>query len=117
MTTPCEPHPAAQLMQFLTAKWVAASIGALAELGIADLVADHPRTPEDLAAASNAHPRALYRLLRAAASIGVFAEDDAGRFGLTPWQPAAQRSAGLTAGGGDRGDARPVLATVRARAS
>lgn len=76
------------LLQFLTAKWVAPSIGVLAELRIADLVADAPRTPDDLAAATGTHPQSLYRVLRAAASVGVFAEDGEGRFGLTP---AAER--------------------------
>jgi len=55
-----------------------------AELGIADLLRDGPRDAEDLAAATGSHPPTLYRLLRALAAIGVFAEDDDGRFALTP---------------------------------
>jgi hypothetical protein len=76
--------PQAQIMQFLTAKWVSPTIGVLAELGVADALVDGPRTPDDLAKQVKAHPRSLYRLLRAAASVGVFAEDAAGRFSLTP---------------------------------
>src|SRR5687768_7964397 len=72
------------LLDFLTAKWVAPSLGAVARLGVADLVADGPRTAEDLAPDCGADPTALRRVLRALASVGVFAEDDAGRFGLTP---------------------------------
>jgi hypothetical protein len=37
-----------------------------------------------LACATETHPRALYRLLRALASIGILAEDDNGRFALMP---------------------------------
>jgi hypothetical protein len=55
-----------------------------ATLGIADRLADGPRTADELAAATGSHPRALYRLLRALTHVGVFAEDDARRFRLTP---------------------------------
>lgn len=54
-----------------------------AELGIADLLADGPRTSDELAAASDSHPDALYRLLRALASLGVLREEDGRRFALT----------------------------------
>lgn len=72
------------MMQFLTAKWVSPTLGVLAELGVADALASGPRTADDLAKQVNAHPRSLYRLLRAAASVDVFAEDSSGRFSLTP---------------------------------
>ena len=55
-----------------------------ARLGIADLLEDGPRDVSALATAVGAHPRALYRLLRALASLGVFAEMPDGRFELTP---------------------------------
>jgi hypothetical protein len=55
-----------------------------AQLGIADQLADGPRGAEELAAAIGAHSRALYRLLRALASDGVFAILNDGRFALTP---------------------------------
>ena len=71
-------------MQFLTAKWVSPTLSVLAELGIADALASGPRAADDLAKQVNAHPRSLYRLLRAVASVGVFAEDSSGRFSLTP---------------------------------
>lgn len=59
-------------------------IAVAAQLGIADLLADGPRSADDLAAATNSHPDALYRTLRALAAIGVFAETDGRRFALTP---------------------------------
>lgn len=54
------------------------------ELGIADLLAAGPKDPGSLARASGAHEGHLRRLLRALASVGVFAEDETGRFSLTP---------------------------------
>lgn len=44
-------------------------------LGIADLLKDAPRSAGDLAGATGTHAPTLYRLLRALASVGVFAED------------------------------------------
>ena len=55
-----------------------------AKLGIADLLHDGPKSSQELAQATQTHPRALYRVLRALASLGVFAEDQAQRFQLTP---------------------------------
>ncbi|WP_433166941.1 methyltransferase [Kribbella sp. CA-247076] len=72
-----------ELMGLLTGKWIPPVLATLAELGIADEVAEKPLTAEDLAERVGAQPRALYRVLRSAASVGVFAEDADGRFGLT----------------------------------
>jgi hypothetical protein len=55
-----------------------------ARLGIADLLRDGPQDASILAKAVRAHPRALHRLLRALASLGLFAEMPGGRFKLTP---------------------------------
>jgi hypothetical protein len=63
---------------------LARALGIAAELGIADLVADSPQSAEELAAVTGAHADALYRVLRMLASHAVFAEDDQGRFALTP---------------------------------
>lgn len=54
-----------------------------ARLGIADLLADGPRTSEELAAAAGAHAPSLHRVLRALASIGIVREDTRGRFHRT----------------------------------
>ena len=56
----------------------------VAELGIADLVTDRPRTATELASATGAHEDSLYRVLRMLAARGIFAEDDEQRFRLTP---------------------------------
>ena len=58
-----------------------------ARLGIADHLADGPRSCADLAARTGVPAQSLHRLLRALASVGVFAEGADGTFGLTP--PAA----------------------------
>jgi len=55
-----------------------------AKLGIADLLAGGPQTAEELAAAAGAQADALYRTLRALASLGVFREIAPRRFALTP---------------------------------
>jgi Dimerisation domain len=55
-----------------------------AQLGIADLLAEGPWRAEELAATTGTHPRALYRLLRALAGLGVFSILDDGSFALTP---------------------------------
>ena len=53
-------------------------ISVVAELGIADLVAERPRSPADLAAACGAHSDRLMRVLRYLASEGIFAADTQG---------------------------------------
>src|SRR5215218_10399176 len=62
---------------------VAQGISVAARLGIADLLADGVRSSEELAALASADPDALYRLLRALATVGVLAEEDGRRFSLT----------------------------------
>lgn len=56
----------------------------VAKLGIPDLLRDGPKTSEELARRANAHPRSLFRVLRALAALGFFTQDASKRFGLTP---------------------------------
>ena len=81
--TPAEP-PRRTLTRLLFGQVVAQAIYAAAKLAIADLLADGPRPVAELAAAAGADTDALARLLRALASIEIFAEVAPGRFGLTP---------------------------------
>jgi O-methyltransferase domain/Dimerisation domain len=53
------------------------------ELNLADLLAGGPRTAEDLAAATGTNARSLARMLRTAASVGLFAEQRDGRWAIT----------------------------------
>jgi hypothetical protein len=64
--------------------WVARLIHVAAKLKLADLLKDGPRTAAHLATATGVHAPALYRVLRALASVGVFAETKSGRFKLNP---------------------------------
>ena len=64
--------------------WVARLVHVAAKLKLADFMKKGPRTIEDLAAAAGVQPQPLSRILRALASVGVFAETKNGRFTLTP---------------------------------
>src|SRR5579859_7562456 len=75
--------PRDALMRMISGYWVSRAVHVAATLGIAEQLRDGPRSADELAAATGTHPPTLYRLLRALASVGVFAEAD-GRFGLTP---------------------------------
>jgi len=61
-----------------------AALGAVAQLGIADHLADGPKTAADLAARTGASEDAIYRVLRALAVTGVFTETTPRTFALTP---------------------------------
>ena len=77
-------RPSTALRRLVNGYQVSQAIHVAATLGIADLLAAGPRASDDLAAATGAHPQALYRLLRALASVGVFHEEEGRCFSLTP---------------------------------
>lgn len=64
--------------------WVSRLVYVAAKLRLADLLKGRSRTVEELASDAGVQPAALYRLLRALASIGIFAETRGRRFKLTP---------------------------------
>src|SRR5437773_5485136 len=72
------------LMNLTAGKWVSQAIAVAAELGIADVLKDGPRTAADIARTANASEDCVYRLLRALGSSGLFAETGNRRFRLTP---------------------------------
>jgi hypothetical protein len=76
--------PGATLGRLIVGFQVSQAIHVAATLGVADLLADGPRTSDELAAATNADSGSLYRLLRALAAVGVFHEDEGRRFSLAP---------------------------------
>jgi len=78
------PPPHAQLIQMATGYWVSRIVYAAARLGIADRLADGPRSAADLAGPTGTHAPALHRLMRALAALGILTEREAGRFALTP---------------------------------
>lgn len=79
-----ELSPQEQVARLASGYWHTQAIYVAAKLGIADALAEGARTAEELAPATGTNPRALYRLLRALASLGIFAEDEHHRFALTP---------------------------------
>jgi len=72
------------LQRLLQGDLLARAIHTVTELGVADVLTDDSLGAEEVAARVGAHPRALYRVMRALASVGIFAEDDHHRFTLTP---------------------------------
>jgi len=79
-----ELSPQDQVVRLASGYWHTQAIYVAAKLGIADELKDGPRSADELAASTGTNPHALYRLLRALASLGIFAEDEQQRFGLTP---------------------------------
>ncbi|MGC1307806.1 MAG: methyltransferase [Phormidesmis sp.] len=72
------------LIKMASATWVSKTIYAAAKLGIADCLKDESRHYVELATLTQTNADALYRLLRALASLGVLTETEPGAFGLTP---------------------------------
>lgn len=83
---PTDKRPLAQdtMLAHITGYWVSQLVFVAAKLGIAEQLARGPRTPEALAKKVGADAGALRRVLRALASIGIFAETPRGTFKLTP---------------------------------
>lgn len=75
--------PRERLAQMSIGHWQAQMVYVAARLQIADRLHAGPQTVETLAAETRCDPRALHRLLRALASLGVFAEGPARVFALT----------------------------------
>lgn len=71
-------------MQFITAYKASACISIVARLSIADLLAGRPKPVSELARAAQVNEGALYRVLRALASVGIFTEGPAHTFANTP---------------------------------
>jgi hypothetical protein len=57
----------------------------MAKLGVADLLAESPKTSEELERRLDVQSRPLFRVMRFLASEGVFTQDASDRFGLTPF--------------------------------
>jgi SAM-dependent methyltransferase len=79
-----EGDPRETILQLVNGGAVSQCVYVAAKLGIADFLADGPKTCDELAVETNVHGPSLYRLMRALASLGIFHEDGQGRFALTP---------------------------------
>ncbi len=89
------PDPALvpRLQQLVWGKANTQCLFVAAKLGIADLLADGPKSVADLAAATKTNAEALYRVLRLLASHEVFVELEPRQFGLTPMAELLQADA------------------------
>jgi hypothetical protein len=78
--------PSAQktMLGLISGFWVSQLVFVAASLGIADLVAKGPKTVEELARKTGTKASHLRRVLRALASLGIFAETTNGKFKTTP---------------------------------
>ena len=56
------PPPHAAMLQTMMGMWTAQIVSAVAQLGVADRLANGPSSIDDLARACDANPDALYRL-------------------------------------------------------
>jgi DNA-binding transcriptional ArsR family regulator len=75
------PAPAA-IFEMILAGWTSQAITVVAQLGVADALADGPLPIDELAARVDADADALRRLLRALISRGIFRERRDGRYEL-----------------------------------
>ena len=81
---PPDPQAIQHIYQIATGYMLSAALGVAAELGVADQLAQGPRSAAELAKKSGVNEDALYRLLRALSAAGVFTENASRIFALTP---------------------------------
>jgi hypothetical protein len=112
--------PQWQMARLMDGYLVTQMLHVAAALGVADALAERPRTSAELAAVVGAEPGALHRVLRGLATEDVVTEDDDGRFALTPagellrdGVPGSLRGAVLARGGLYHDAAGRMLAGVR----
>lgn len=86
--SPSQPDPRQHVMQIAIGYILSNCLGAATKLRVANHLKDGPRPIAELAAATATNEDALYRTLRALASVGVFRETAPRVFDLTP--PAAE---------------------------
>src|SRR5690349_22274563 len=74
-TASAEQSPTARLLGLAAGFGIFQAVYVAAKLGLADALVGGQMSVDAIAAKTGAQPRALYRLLRALASVGVFAEE------------------------------------------
>lgn len=75
---PSDETASDRMRRLITAQFISQSIYTVVRLGVADMLGTEPRSAAELARSAGADPRALYRVLRLLAAVGVFehTEDD-----------------------------------------
>lgn len=76
--------PQVAMLRIISGFWISRLVYVVAKLGIPDLLAERQRDAGELAQLTETHAQALYRLMRALVSVGVFNETSDGKFALTP---------------------------------
>lgn len=71
------------ILQLLLGLWMGRCIHIAANLGLADLLKDGPKSVQELAQLTDTHAPSLYRLLRCFASAGIFVETEPNIFAQT----------------------------------
>ena len=84
ISQPAELPNGVRMYELVVGYVASRAISVAAKLGVADLIAEAPKTVDELARATKTHPPSLRRLLLMLASIGIFAEGTDGRFRHTP---------------------------------
>ena len=79
-----QPSPSDQLFQLCLGFIPAICLNVVARLSIAEQLAQGPRHVNEIAAASQANADALYRVMRAVVTVGIFTEVENRKFAQTP---------------------------------
>jgi len=80
------------LKHMITGYWTSQAIYVAAKLDLADKLAGGAKTAAELAADTKTQAGALFRLLRALASVGLFAQQADGRFANSPLSEPLQKT-------------------------
>ena len=86
-TNTCAQNEAAaaeQLLQVGIGYMPAMCLNIVTKLGVADQLANRPETAKNIATAVGANEDALYRVMRALSTLGIFQETGGRAFALTP---------------------------------
>jgi hypothetical protein len=73
-----------QIFSIVLGFWKARALAVATELGLPDLLAEGPLHIDELASRTKTNPSALFRLLRALESTGIFIQTSSRVFGNTP---------------------------------
>jgi predicted O-methyltransferase YrrM len=79
------PAPGARraLFELIAGKWISQAISVGADLGIADILKEGPRSAAEIAKVAGASEDGVFRLLRALTSVGLLSSKPGRRFALT----------------------------------
>lgn len=72
--------PPVLMLEFVTASWLSQALTVAASLGIADALKAEPKSAEQIARETGAHPEGIRRLLCALSQHGIFTQTKRGQF-------------------------------------